>query len=98
MSDLQSSKIIENLQARQASANKKIIQLQTEHNSVSEQLSEAWDEIKEIYQVDNLDALRALYTTKKNERDTKLKDSEKELLEIEAVLKMIDDGLNELKA
>lgn len=98
MSDAQSSVVIQNLQSRQSAANNKIIKFQTECESVSEQLNEAWAEIKELYDVDNLDALRALYSTKKSEQDKKLKDSEDELVQIESVLKLIDDGLMELKA
>lgn len=97
MSDQNASQRIQKLNSQQNSVNNKIIQYQTELKSVSEQLSDAWAEIKELYGVDNLDDLRALYKKKSDERDLKLNNAEKELSEIGSILNMIDKSLSELK-
>lgn len=88
---------IQNLQQRQHAANNKIIQYQTEHKSVSDQLDQLWAEIRATHGVNTLDELRALYAQKKQERDAAVQNAKNDLTNAESILQGIKDALDAQK-
>lgn len=82
-----------NLQTRQQTANNKLIQFKAEYKSLSQQLSQLWEDAEKEYGVSNIEQLRELYKETVNKQNTSFQEALMKLSEMESVIKEVEDTL-----